>query len=305
MQLQRARDNSGLCKSSIYAILSALAAAVPPVVTREAARNVRPEICTLIWSVITLISAVVYLTGTGRLTQVRDCGRCWRAVTWIGLLSAGAGITFAIAIRIGDPALVSCFGGLSSTLAVILGVLFLRERLGIVGILGASATTVGALVITYNAERLLVLAAIFGTASTLFSALSAVLVKTAVQQLPPVVLTAASRGVTCLAIAPCALILGVPELPSLTDVAMLACGAFFGPFLAWVFLCQAIALGEAWIAFAIRTSFPAFVVLYSLFLFHVIPSTRQMLGGVLTTAGVAVTLAGGAEHQSTGEGRPT
>ena len=276
----------------VYAVLSAMVAAIAPIATKQALRTINLETFSLLWSLSAFIGASTYALSRKGSNSFRRLGQCWQFVTAIGVLTAAIVLVFSMAVRLADPTLVSFFNRLEVVLTVLLGMLFFKERLNRVELLGVTTTISGALIMTYRAGGIVLFAFLLALMNSLFISIRTLLGKVAVQYLEPAVLVAVSRLIACLLTLLYAITLGVLQLPSNTDLLIIIIGALLGPFLGFTLLYKALSLSEVSRVSALRASLPFFVALYSFLLFRTIPSPRQMLGGGIIVAGILVLVRG-------------
>lgn len=279
-------------RGPVYAVLSAMAIAVAPIATKQALGTVNRETFSFLWSLLAFVSASTYAVSKGGLSTFRKFEQCWQFIVAIGGLTAACVLIFSMAVQLADPTLVSFFTRLEAVFTVLLGMLVFKERLNRLELLGAATTLSGALIMTYRAGEIVLFAFMLGLIVSLFVSISTLLAKVAVQYLEPAVLVAAGRLLACLLTLFYAMTFGMLQLPSSTGLPIIIIGAFFGPFLGFMFLYKALSLSEVSRVSVLRTSFPFFVALYSFLLFHTIPSPRQMLGGGIIVVGILVLISG-------------
>lgn len=279
-------------RGQVYAVLSAMVTAIAPIATKQALGTINLETFSLFWSLSAFIGASTYALSKKGLNTFRMFRQCWHFVFAIGVLTAAIVLIFSMAVRLADPTLVSFFNRLEVVLTVLLGMLFFKERLNRVELLGVTTTISGALIMTYRAGGIVLFAFLLALMNSLFISIRTLLGKVAVQYLEPAVLVAVSRLIACLFTLSYAIAFGVLQWPSSTNLLIIIIGALFGPFLGFVFLYKALSLSEVSRVSALRTSFPLFVALYSFLLFRTIPSPHQMLGGGIIVAGILVLVRG-------------
>ncbi len=266
--------------------------AVAPIATKQALETINLETFSFLWSLSAFIAASTYALGKRRSNTFRMFRQYWPFVFAIGVLTAAIILIFSTAIGLVDPTLVSLFTRLEVVFTVLFGILFFKERLNHLELLGVAITISGALIMTYRAGEIVLLAFVLGLINSLFVSIRTLLGKVAVQYLEPAVLIAVSRLIACLFALLYAIAFGVLQLPSITNLLVIIIGAFCGPFLGFMLLYKALSLSEVSRVSALRTSFPFFVALYSFLIFRTIPSPHQMLGGGIIVTGILVLIKG-------------
>jgi chloramphenicol-sensitive protein RarD len=279
-------------RGAVYTVLSAMATAIAPIATKQALGTVNLETFSLLWSLLAFIGASTYALSKGGFNTFRGFRQCWPFVFAIGVLTAVIVLIVSMAVRLADPTLVSFFNRLEVVFTVLLGMLLFKERLNRLELFGVITTMSGAVLMTYRAGEIVLLALVLGLINSLFLSIRTLLGKFAVQYLEPEVLVAVTRLIACLLTLLYAIALGMLQLPSNTDLLIITIGALFGPFLGFTLLYKALSLSEVSKVSAFRTSLPFFVALYSFLLFRTIPTPRQMLGGGIIVAGILALISG-------------
>ncbi len=214
-----------------------------------------------------------------------------------GLLELTATYFFYKAIQtVPNPSLVSFMGNLSPVFVFVLGTLLLHERFNKVEILGALITLAGAFMISYKGGIRLQDMFIHGSQYVLLFvsifAVNAILLKTYVKRLSPVVLTV-NRIVFIL------LFFGIWLWFSGRGFAVprdlwiyYAIGAFLGPFLTVISALTALKYIEVSKKSILGTTKGLFVMLGAYLVFHRLPTGLQILGGLLSIIGAVMIILG-------------
>jgi drug/metabolite transporter (DMT)-like permease len=279
-------------RGPVYAALSAIAVAVAPITTKQALAAVNIETFSFLWSLVAFIGASTYALNKKSLNTFRTFRQCWLSVFGIGLLTAATVLIYSKAIQLSDPTFVSFFTRLEAVFTVLLGMLVFKERLTLLELLGATTTISGALIMTYKAQEIVLLAFMLSLIVALFVSIRTLLGKVAIQYMESAVVVAVSRLITCLFNLLYVIAFGVWQWPSITSLLLIIIGALSGAFLSFMFVYKALSIYEVSKVTVIRVSIPFFVALYSFLLFHTIPSPRQMLGGGIIVAGILALIIG-------------
>ena len=252
------------------------------------------------------IAAVVLMAWLGaspnrhRMRTLRGAG--WR---WTAGLSALFFFTLLgafVAIRLLDPTVVSFVSRVETFVAVMLGVLFFRERFSRLEAVGGVLVIIGVVAIRYSGgisiERgfwIILIASIgFGVAE--------VLAKKAVTIVDPIVFAGVRNtllGVAFLAVA--GLRPSGIEVPSdpLMWLGIAGC-AVSGPVIARVHFLKALQMIHVSKTVLINQSQPIWVALVAFTLLRQIPSEREWLGGALVLAGCVILILGAGANRAKG-----
>ena len=132
----------------VWAVLSAVFAALTAIFAKVGVENINSDIATLIRTVIVLISLTLILFATGKLAQTGPIS----AKTLLFLLLSGLGtgaswLCYFRALKLGPATLVAPIDKLSVVLVALFGVVFLGERPSLQGWLGIILIAAGAVLI--------------------------------------------------------------------------------------------------------------------------------------------------------------
>jgi bacterial/archaeal transporter family protein len=143
--------NSGMSSSwQMWAVLSALFAAMTAIFAKVGVENVNSDLATLIRTIIVLcvLSLIVY--GTGQFQNpAQISGRTYLFLLLSGLGTGASWLCYFRALKIGNAAQVAPIDKMSVVLVAIFGVAFLGEKLSPVKWLGVALVAAGALLVAF------------------------------------------------------------------------------------------------------------------------------------------------------------
>ena len=136
-----------------YALLSALAAAVMATITKAGLRSVDSNVGLAVQSVLILLIAWGTVAFQGNLGQLAQLDRSsWACPLVGGVVTGVASLLLYRALKLGDAARVVPLDRLSLVFAIVLGGVFLKEKIGWQVIVGGGLMAVGAVVIASASE---------------------------------------------------------------------------------------------------------------------------------------------------------
>lgn len=132
----------------LWAVLSAIFAALTAIFAKVGVEDINPDLATLIRTVIVLISLALILFATGKVAHSGPIS----AKSWLFLLLSGLGtgaswLCYFRALKLGPATLVAPIDKLSVVLVALFGVVFLGERPSLNGWLGIALISAGAVLI--------------------------------------------------------------------------------------------------------------------------------------------------------------
>jgi transporter family protein len=272
------------------ALLSTILVATTFVISKTALKVINPESFSVVWYGAAGIYAALYGRRSGAVSGTAVLRQRWRPLLALGLANAVSALLWFSEIQMADPALVSFFGSMSTLFAVLLGVVVLGERLSWREWGSAAVILAGTLLITYRADRIVLLVFIMAAGQTFLRASCNVIAKHTVSGVSPLTLTMARAGSTSFITLVYALLVGRWQWPPPDTLALIVAGALGGPFFSYVLLYRALVLIDVSKASLIEANRPLFVLFYSLILFGSLPQPHQIAGGLLSIGGVVILL---------------
>jgi len=279
----------------LLALVSAAIHAGGPVAGKFSRESISQETAGFAWVLFAAFYSWVFFTAAGWWPRVVDqFRRHWKSLTAMGVVQAAGVWSFFYAIAYLDPTVATFLGRISAVWALLLGLVFLRERFNRWEAAGMAMAIGGAFLISFQSGELVLRGTLAMVFSTLCFALFTFVAKVRVGGVHPLVLVSTSTTVSALVLGPAGLAAGKLELAGpLAAYAALGAAAFFGAFLGISTFYRSFKYAGFAIASALRSSQPVFVAILSFFLLGMLPGLRDFAGGVVIIAGVLlITLAG-------------
>jgi transporter family protein len=135
----------------LWAVLSAIFAALTAVFAKVGVENVNADFATFIRTIVILVTLSFILLATGQFQSPGAISpRTYVFLMLSGLATGASWICYFRALKIGDAAKVAPIDKLSVVLVALFGVLFLGERLTAPNWLGVALIAVGAILVAYR-----------------------------------------------------------------------------------------------------------------------------------------------------------
>ncbi len=225
-------------------------------------------------------------------------GKDYRKLLFFGLLEIASTSFFFKAISsMPNPGVVAFMGNLGPVFVLILGFIILKERFNKLEILGIIITLFAAFLLSYN-PKWIHLNEIFISGSqyvlifTSLFAVSSILMKLNVLKFSPIIL-ATNRTFFLLVFSGLILLYqGLSFTIPKTAVINILIGAFLGPFLTAIVGLYAIQYIEVSRKSILSSTKGLFVLLGSYIYFRKLPTDIQVIGGLLSIAGVMLIIMG-------------
>ena len=246
------------------------------------------------WFAFALIWILPFLTITGMIKRIPGLTRASNlTLVIIGLLELGAATLLFLAIQLAEnPTTIAFLSNLTPIFVTILGIKFLGERFNLVEAIGIILTIGGVIMITYTRDTSI--AEFFGKGSgwilvsSVFSSISMVTAKSRIKDIHPGILTL-NRVVFLFVFAVAAMFIRHESfVVSGRAVMNMAIGSLLGPFMTGFAQYSALKYIEASRTMIIQSTRALFVMVGSMIYLSLLPELLQLVGGLITIAGVIV-----------------
>jgi bacterial/archaeal transporter family protein len=135
----------------IWAVLSAIFAALTAIFAKIGVENINSDLATFIRTVVVIVTLGFLLAVTGEF-QAPDkiSARTYLFLVLSGLGTGASWLCYVRALKLGEAAKVAPIDKLSVVLVAVFGVVFLGERLSAPNWLGVALIAAGALLVAYR-----------------------------------------------------------------------------------------------------------------------------------------------------------
>jgi transporter family protein len=135
----------------IWAVLSAVFAALTAIFAKVGVEGINSDLATLIRTVIVLITLSVILLATGQLSSPGPIStKSWIFLVLSALGTGASWLCYFRALKLGPATLVAPIDKLSVVLVALFGVTFLGERPSLNGWIGIALIAAGAVLIAFK-----------------------------------------------------------------------------------------------------------------------------------------------------------
>lgn len=139
---------NALSSWQIWAVLSAIFAALTAIFAKIGVEDINPDLATFIRTVIVLMSFALILFATGQFRAPENISsKTWIFLVLSGLATGASWLCYFRALKLGPATLVAPIDKLSVVLVALFGVIFLGERPSASNWLGIALIAAGAVLI--------------------------------------------------------------------------------------------------------------------------------------------------------------
>lgn len=281
-------------KGYFFAIVATLAFSNVYIFSKAALNEVHLAQFGVYWFAISTVLILLFSIRNKKLAQVKLLTkRQIRVLLALGVLEILTTTSFFLSIHIiPDPSVTSFLGNMYPVMVAFGGVFILGEKFGPVETFGAVIAIVGAFIISYTGETSLAKLFIPGTGVVLINAIFAtaatLVVKVHVKKLSPELMNL-NRSVWLLVFSVIMLFYFDQQLSiPLSALKNIAIGALLGPFLAILTVYYSFRYIDASRSSIVQSLKGIFVLIGAYLFFGTFPLPHQLIGGLVTVAGVLI-----------------
>ncbi len=281
-------------KGYLFAIIGTVAFSNEYIFSKAALNQVHLAQFGVYWFFISTIAMMLYMLFQKKLQIVKKLTKGqWRILLLLGILEILTATSFYLSIHIiPDPAVTSFLGNMYPLMLAFGGIILLKERFGLLEAAGAVLAITGTFIISYTGETSLDKMFISGTGivfiNALFATAASLIVKVHVKHTDAGILNL-NRSVWLLVFSLIMFfVFRQSFLIPFEALKNIFVGALLGPFLAILAIYSSFKYMEASKSSVVQSLKGIFVLIGAWLLFGTLPLPHQMVGGLITVAGVAI-----------------
>ncbi len=250
-------------------------------------RELNPETLSLVWTAAAAAYALVFLLWKGGGRELRIPGRLVAPVLVLGLVTGGGIILTFAGLRLLDPTFAAFLWRFLPVVSIILGLLFLGEKLSARELPPVAVMLFGAMASTYGQWTIVGRGVSLISVAVLFAAAQALIAKVVVSNIHPRVLIFYRNGVGAACMAAWVVPTGRLDLsPAHLDTwAVVLGGAILGPWAGVMLFYASLRYWELSRSSLVQMTQPLFVLPMAAVFLHQIPNRLELTGGCFILAG--------------------
>ncbi|HSE83462.1 MAG TPA: DMT family transporter [Thermodesulfobacteriota bacterium] len=274
-------------KGYLFLVSTAFFTALSYIFGKAVNNDLNPETVTFFWFFGAFFFSIFgVLLFPSQRTELRYLRKYTAIFLWSSVVTAIGAALWIISLRTIGPPLTSFLMKSQTLFTLLLGIVFLGERLNRGETFGIILTIAGGVIVAYQEEGYLILGTLVALLSALFYSVLSFLVKKIAQDLNMLtVATLRAFGVSAVAII-YLLVTQRFEMPGLKDLLFMILGGLTGAYIAKASQFQSIKLLDVSHSTAVMPMESLFVVIFSYFFFHDLPPVIKLIGGTAIIIGV-------------------
>ena len=277
-------------KGIALTLLSTVFNASTYLLTRLILNLTNVETMVVLWFFWGNIIFFLYLLLSKGFTKIfNEIKRNLKKLAFLGLVNSVSGILWGYGILFGNLTTVTFLFRFEVIFAVLLGIIFLKEKLTLLEFFGIILAIVGAFVIVYSGQLIFELGNLIILVAAFFTAIVFFITKIYLKKISSFSLAYSRTVFIFVFIGIYSLILGKINFVFSTDLLILTfLAAFVGAFLGFILFYKSLSFYEISKATAVRSIEPFFAAIFSLIFLSLVPTFSQLLGGTLIVVGIVI-----------------
>ncbi len=274
-------------KAYFFSVETAFFTALSYLFGRTVNKSLNPETVTFFWFFgAFFFSMLTSMLIPSQRNEIRHLRKYVTIFILSSIVTAVGSALWIFSLRTIGPPLTSFLMKSQTLFSLLLGIVFLGEKLNKWETVGVSLTIAGSVIVAYQKEGYLILGTLVALLSAFSYSLLSFLVKRLAQHLNMfTVANMRSFGVAIVAI----LYLIVTrrfQMPELRDLILMVFGGVTGAYIAKASQFESIKILDVSHSTAVMSLESLFVVLFSYFFFNDLPPVFKLIGGIGTLIGV-------------------
>lgn len=275
-------------KGFIYAAASSVLVGLGFVLSKIILKEINSETSSVYFIGAGLVTSFLFLGIRDELKTLKLFKIYWKSLTIFGFMGGAGVLTWFYAIDLIGPSLTAFLLRFLIVFTVLWGILFFKEKFNIIEILGIVVAGIGVIVLTYtpNNGQFLLSGVVAALVSALLFSLMQVIVKIYAGRISPLVVNHFRLLLTFPIVLAYALAMQRLQVPSFFVLILSFIAGFVSGVIGVSLFYKALELTDLSKVNIIRTMDPFVVIVFALLLLQEIPSSNQLLGGLIIVLGV-------------------
>jgi drug/metabolite transporter (DMT)-like permease len=274
-------------KGYLFLVGTAFFTALSYVFGKAVDRNLNPETVTFFWFFgAFFFSIFAVMVVPSQRTELKNLKKYATIFLWSSIVTAIGAALWISSLRTIGPPLTSFLMKSQTLFSLLLGIIFLGERLNKGETVGIVITIAGGIIVAYQKEGYLIFGTLTALLSAFFYSLLSFLIKKIAQDLNMLTVANLRALGVSIVVFIYLMITGRFEIPGLRDLMFMSFGGLTGAYIAKASQFQSIKLLDVSRSTAVMPMESLFVILFSYFLFYDLPSVIKLIGGAGIIIGV-------------------
>ncbi len=275
-------------KAYSFALIASLIVGITVVMIKMILQDIN-QLSTIVYShFFGFVGSMIFMTFIRKRKWLRPFREHWKHMSLYALFSVIGLITLTYSIDAIGPSLTSFLTRFVMIFTVMIGFFFLKERFNKPEVVGMIIAVIGAFMITYTTDQVILMWSVLVIGVCALLAFSQLIVKMHIKKIDYFVLNHIRIVSSFFIVTVLAIVTSSLQAPSVSNLIMCFIVGIGNGIIGFGLFYKALEIAEMSKVNIIRVADPFLVVLFSFILLSSIPTTLQLLGGLVIALGVAV-----------------
>jgi drug/metabolite transporter (DMT)-like permease len=275
-------------KAYIFALAASLIVGITVVMIKIVLQDLN-QLSTIVYSnLFGFLVSTLFMTFIRKREWIKPLREHWRHMTLYALFSVIGVIALTYSIDTIGPSLTSFLTRFVMIFTVMIGFFFLKERFNKLEAVGMVLAVMGAFMITYTTDEIILMWTVLVIGVCALLAFAQLIVKTHIKKIDYFVLNHIRIVSSFFIVAVIAIMTSSLQIPSINNLILCFIIGIGSGMVGFGLFYKALEIAEMSKVNIIRVADPFLVVLFSFILLSSIPTSLQLLGGLVIALGVAI-----------------
>ncbi len=272
----------------LFAVLSSLFVSTSFVFVQYLLKYIPPEFLMVLWFLSASAMSAGIVAFYKKENPISYFRRNWKEGLVLGFINFLSALTWTFSIQLIGSSLSSFLMRLTTIFMILIGILFLKEKLSAIELIGAIIAIAGAFLISFNSESIILIGVAIAVGSALFSAIHDTIAKAYVSKIDPIVMASIRTAFSFFFLTLYATSLSRIMVVPTKLIPFIIIGSTMSAVIGYIFYFLAMQRMDISKVAIIRTLDPFVVLIYAFIIFRTLPTTIELIGGILIVSGVII-----------------
>lgn len=277
-----------LLKAYIFAVIASVCISITFVLTKIILQEINILSASVYSFIFSFIFSIIFVRFIRKKSVIKPFKAHWKHMTIYGMLGGIGGIIWFYSIATLGPNLLAFLMRFSIIFVIILSVIFLKERFNRFEALGMVIAIIGALIMTYTTENIIIVGALLVIFMCAMFSVSQLIVKKHITKIDPFVINHIRITFSFFVMLTLAIATSSLQVPSINVIVICAVTGIITGIIGFGLFFKALQMAELSKLTLVKVLDPFLVVLFSFFILSDIPTQQQFFGGLFIVFGVII-----------------
>ena len=277
-----------MIKAYLFAIIASFCISITFVITKVILQELNILSTSVYSFVFSFLFSIIFLKFIRKRKIIEPFKQHWKHMSIYGILGGVGGIIWFYSIDILGPNLLSFLLRFGLIFTIILSVVFLKERFNRFEALGMVIAIIGALIMTYTTENMIIIITLFVILMCAMFSVSQLIVKTHIKKIDPFVINHIRITFSFVIFLTLGIATSSLQVPSLNAIILAAITGIITGLIGFGLFFKALEIAELSKLSLVKVLDPFLVILFSFLILGDILTQQQFFGGLFVIFGIVI-----------------